>query len=196
MIKKDHEVLTPTGSTLHLNGSYLLPPYRPDAWVELEGARHDAFWASMVGGLLVSLLCVAILGSTVSDTIALDAGSGAVTLLLSIPAVVLGYVSAKADHSLGQPMTLVHRIALLAYAVVLLGMAATPILLEDSLLARKVWCGGTLLVGLVWVIMLLRLGAGMWHRLGSRFWHKLGYKLYFGKNPPAVSLERKWRLSR
>ena len=186
-IAPDHEVATPTDTTLHLNGSYLLPPYRPDAWVELEGARNDAFWASMVGGLLVSLLCVAILSSAVRGNIVLGADSGAITLLLSIPAVVLGYVSTKADHSLGQPMTLVHRIALLAYAVALLGMAAAPILVDDNLVVRDVWIAGTVLVVLVWVIMLLRLYAGLWHRLG--------YKLFFGNNPPAASFERDWRLS-
>lgn len=188
MIQPDHEIGKSTDSTLHLRASYLIPPYRSEAWLELVGSRRDTFWAAILGGIFIGVVGVLLTffsGSLSSDQA--DAlGDSTTALTLSVPAVFFGYVSTQQDHLLGQPLTLMYRLVLLVYAGILMSMAGASMFVASAPILRTIWAAGAGLGFLILACLLLRLRAGFWHRIIRRIW--------FGADAPALSAEDRWRL--
>lgn len=188
VIQPDHEIGKSTDSTLHLRASYLIPPYRSEAWLELVGSRRDTFWAAILGGIFIGVVGVLLTffsGSLSSDQA--DAlGDSTTALTLSVPAVFFGYISTQQDHLLGQPLTLVYRLVLLVYAGILMSMAGASMFVASAPILRTIWAAGAGLGFLILACLLLRLRAGFWHRIIRRIW--------FGADAPALSAEDRWRL--
>ncbi len=187
-IHEDQEIGKTTDSTLHLRANYLIPPYRSAAWLELVGPRNDTFWVSIIGGFFIAVIGIllTVFSASLPPEQADALGDATTALTLSVPAVFFGYISTQKDHLLGQPLTLVYRLVLLAYALILMIMAGASMFVLSSELLRGIWAGGAALGFIILVVLILRLQAGFWHRIWLNIW--------FGASKPVPSKEDRWRL--
>ncbi|MGX1748589.1 hypothetical protein [Glutamicibacter protophormiae] len=175
-------------STIHLNASYKSPPQVNGAWLELHGAKSLLSWASLIGSFIASgLMWMLVLYQ--SQVVTDATYSSAIALFVTLPALFLGFVSIREDHSLGQHMALAHRIVLIIQALLLFFTAGVPLVTKDACVIRILWLifasAGTLL----WLLAILRQFVGQVAK--SRFMRVL----YYGANQPELSLEQEWRLN-
>lgn len=161
---RDIEIRAHSSPSVHLHASYFVPPVRTEAWVEVEGARNSLFWASCVGGTLVVVLGV-MLTFLVHGQAIVGGQARSVSLLLSAPALFLGFVSAQGDHTLGMPISIGHRLALLGYALCLFCMAGTPLFTDSPPIAERIWSVSAYAICVLWIVTFVRLLIGKWPRL-------------------------------
>lgn len=180
------ELRDTSAPTVHLSTSYAQPPETdPTAWLELGGAKTYLFWAAMIGGAFVSLMCWA-LWSFSEQLQSSSAYSGVIALFVTFPALILGLVSIREDHTLGREIAVGYRIALLSQGLVLFAAAGAPLVMKNIESLQVTWLVCAVVASLLWALIFLR-----------QFWgpiRRASRTIYYGHNKPELSLEQEWRL--
>lgn len=178
----DHSKFKVGGPTIHLISSYEKPPEFQEAWAELAIASDASYWTAVISTTMTSILLGILYraGDIASIQSALN-----VQLLLAIPAVLIGLMSAKDNHSLSSGITIPHQIALVASATILIFVALVWGL-STTVDDRKLVAGvGAILALCLGCLVLLRRYFGPLRRVAK--------VLYYGANRPPLSVELKWR---
>lgn len=170
------------GSTIHLIASYDKPPAIQEAWVELTMNRDSSYWTAIASSVITSILLGLLYFSTDS---AIAQSASNIQLLLAVPAVLLGLMSTKSNHSLSSAFAIPHQIVLVACATILIFVALAWSLSSCTRPRELVLGVGALAALCLCLFVLLRRYFG-WLRRAAKI-------VYYGLNRPSMSVESKWR---